>query len=189
MNFIHPFTFLGLSLDGERKRKEGWTKWSVMIFFVSYNLYTDNILPSKCDMNLVKTVENYIFVGTEGVLRCENRLETALVLNSWLRNLGLFISSLWGWESNDPHSALHIVKVKVAQSCPTLFDPMDRSLPGFSIHGIFQARVLEWGAIACSGAKTMEKLFPLPNTSDFLIPVTLVSLIAFRRLCRKSHEC
>ena len=35
---------------------------------------------------------------------------------------------------------------EVAQSCPTLSDPMDCSLPGFSIHGIFQARVLEWGA-------------------------------------------
>ena len=37
---------------------------------------------------------------------------------------------------------------EVAQSCPTLSDPMDWSLPGSSIHGIFQARVLEWGAIA-----------------------------------------
>ena len=35
---------------------------------------------------------------------------------------------------------------EVAQSCPTLSDPMDRSLPGSSVHGIFQARVLEWGA-------------------------------------------
>ena len=39
---------------------------------------------------------------------------------------------------------------EVAQLCPTLSDPMDWSLPGFSIHGIFQARVLEWGAIAFS---------------------------------------
>ena len=39
---------------------------------------------------------------------------------------------------------------EVAQSCPTLSDPMDCSLPGSSIHGIFQARVLEWGAIAFS---------------------------------------
>ena len=38
----------------------------------------------------------------------------------------------------------------VAQSCPTLCDPMDCSLPGSSVHGIFQARVLEWGAIAFS---------------------------------------
>ena len=37
---------------------------------------------------------------------------------------------------------------EVAQSCLTLRDPMDCSLPGSSAHGIFQARVLEWGAIA-----------------------------------------
>ena len=39
---------------------------------------------------------------------------------------------------------------EVAQFCLTLSDPMDRSLPGSSVHGIFQARVLEWGAIAFS---------------------------------------
>ena len=39
---------------------------------------------------------------------------------------------------------------EVAQSCPTLSDPMDYSSPGSSVHGIFQARVLEWGAIAFS---------------------------------------
>ena len=37
---------------------------------------------------------------------------------------------------------------EVAQSCPTLHDPMDCSPPGSSVHGIFQARVLKWGAIA-----------------------------------------
>ena len=40
---------------------------------------------------------------------------------------------------------------EVAQSYPTLGDPMDCSLPGSSVHGIFQARVLEWGANAFSG--------------------------------------
>ena len=39
---------------------------------------------------------------------------------------------------------------EVTQSCPTLLDPMDCSPPGSSVHGIFQARVLEWGAIAFS---------------------------------------
>ena len=39
---------------------------------------------------------------------------------------------------------------EVAQSCPTPSDPMDCSAPGSSIHGIFQARVLQWGAIAFS---------------------------------------
>ena len=43
------------------------------------------------------------------------------------------------------------VAAKSLQSCPTLFDPIDCSLPGSSVHGIFQARVLEWGAIAFSG--------------------------------------
>ena len=50
------------------------------------------------------------------------------------------------------HFLLQCMKVKseseVTQSCPTLGDPMDCSLPGSFIHGIFQARVLEWGAIA-----------------------------------------
>ena len=52
------------------------------------------------------------------------------------------------------HFLLQCMKVKseseVAQSCLTLSDPMDCSLPGSSVHGIFQARVLEWGAIATS---------------------------------------
>ena len=52
------------------------------------------------------------------------------------------------------HCLLQCIKVKseseFAQSCPTLCDPMDCSPPGSSIHGIFQARVLEWGAIAFS---------------------------------------
>ena len=39
---------------------------------------------------------------------------------------------------------------EVVQSCPTLSDPMDCSLPDSSVHGIFQSRVLEWGAIAFS---------------------------------------
>ena len=42
---------------------------------------------------------------------------------------------------------------EVTQSCPTLSDPMDCSLPGSSIHGIFHARVLQWIAIAFSAIK------------------------------------
>ena len=45
---------------------------------------------------------------------------------------------------------------EVAQSCWTLRDPMDCSLPGSSVHGIFQARVLEWGAIAFSRKFDLE---------------------------------
>ena len=58
------------------------------------------------------------------------------------------------------HFLLQCMKVKseseVAQLCLTLHDPMDCSLPGSSIHGISQARVLEWGAIAFSHYKTVS---------------------------------
>ena len=46
---------------------------------------------------------------------------------------------------------------EVAQSCPTLCDPMDYSLPGSSLHGIFQARVLEWVAISFSRGSSQSK--------------------------------
>ena len=75
------------------------------------------------------------------------------------------------WDSPDKntgvgcHFLLQCMKVKseseVAQSCLTLSDPMDCSLAGSSIHGIFQARVLEWGAIAFSGKTTHLSLFCL----------------------------
>ena len=62
----------------------------------------------------------------------------------------------------DCHFLLQFMKVKseseVAQSCPTLSDPMDCSLPCSSIHGIFQARVPEWVAIAFS-----EEALYIPN--------------------------
>ena len=53
---------------------------------------------------------------------------------------------------------------EVAQSCPTLSDPMDCSLPGSSVHGIFQARVLEWDAIAFSEIHSKALLFKLWST-------------------------
>ena len=62
------------------------------------------------------------------------------------------------------HFLLQGMKIKgeseVAQSCPTLSDPMDCSLPGPSVHGIFQARVLEWGAIAFSIPSLLPKALP-----------------------------
>ena len=86
------------------------------------------------------------------------------------------------------HFLLQCRKVKsesqVAQSCPTLSDPMDCSLPGSSIHGIFQARVLEWGAVAfsdiyvliydiCSPVnwKTWHSSFTLEVWSFFSFPI------------------
>ena len=74
------------------------------------------------------------------------------------------------------HFLLQCMKVKsereVPQSCLTLSDPMDYSLPGSSIHGIFQAKVLEWGAIAFS-----EKGYT--NLQFFHLPFPELNIIIF----------
>ena len=51
------------------------------------------------------------------------------------------------WSGLPFPSPMHKSESEVVQSCPTISDPMDCSLPGSSVHGIFQARVLEWVAI------------------------------------------
>ena len=60
-------------------------------------------------------------------------------------------ASLYCWVTGEVWFPSYCYCCQVAQSCLTLSDPMDCSLPGSSVHGIFQARVLEWGAIAFSG--------------------------------------
>ena len=62
--------------------------------------------------------------------------------------LSLGFSRQEHWSGSPFPSPMH--ESEVAQSCPTLSDPMDCSLPGSSVRGISQARVLEWGAIAFS---------------------------------------
>ena len=64
---------------------------------------------------------------------------------------------------------------EVAQSCSTLSDPMDCSLPGSSIHGIFQAKVLEWGAIAFSNDYSGFISFRIDWFDIFAIQRTLES--------------
>ena len=65
------------------------------------------------------------------------------------------IPSRWGWAPSAAPTPFHshpAAAAKSLQSCSTLCDPMDCSPPGSSVHGIFQARVLEWGAIAFSSS-------------------------------------
>ena len=71
------------------------------------------------------------------------------------------------WSGLPFPSPMHESESEVAQLCPTLSDPMDCSAPGSSVHGIFQARVLEWGAIAFS--EIMSSLYskPLMTTISF----------------------
>jgi len=79
-------------------------------------------------------------------------------------------------------SAAAAAAAKLLQSCPTLCDPMDCSLPGFSIHGILQARTLEWIAISFSNAwkwkvnvKLLSRvqLFATPWTAAYQAPPSM----------------
>ena len=80
---------------------------------------------------------------------------------------------------------LQCMKVKseseVIESCPTLSDPMDCSLPGSSVHGIFKARVLEWGAIAfsCNIVNYCQIIFSLFCIKYVLLSTTLAYNFGF----------
>ena len=78
------------------------------------------------------------------------------------------------------HFLLQCVKVKseseVVQSCPTLSNPMDCSPPGSSIHGIFQARVLEWGAIGeskCFNQSIIKEISPEYSLEGLMLKLKL----------------
>ena len=96
---------------------------------------------------------------TQGLLKCLSGVPCTPP-EYWLASSHLWSSSLASC-------------VLVIQSCPTLCDPMDYSPPGSSIHGILQARILEWGAISFSRGSSRTGTFP---TRDW----TQVSCIAGR---------
>ena len=93
------------------------------------------------------------------------------------------------------HFLLQCMKVKieseVTQLCPTLSDPMDCGLPGSSVHGIFQARVLEWGAIAFSSClvyfKNLPTLLQVLLFHSFLM-LSNNSYYGWRTICLSIHQ-
>ena len=70
---------------------------------------------------------------------------------------------------------------EVAQSCPTLSDPMDWSLLGSSIHGVFQERVLEWVAIAFSNLDSILKIRDITlSTKVHLVKAMVFPVVMYR---------
>ena len=99
--------------------------------------------------------------GCDGVILVQQEAKTSK--NKWeecfrkhRERSGRLSHLLRGMEKDWSHWGLGKER-KVAQSCPTLCDPMDCSLPGFSVLGIFQARVLEWVAISFSRGSSRPK--------------------------------
>ena len=100
------------------------------------------------------------------------------------------------------HFLLQCMKVKseseVAQSCPTLSDPTDCSPPGSSVHGIFQARVLEWGVIALSTKGDLLSLmfentiflnFKIPFIYNYISTFILVILKVKLHIVYEKKRC
>ena len=92
------------------------------------------------------------------------------------------------------HFLLQCRKVKseseVAQSCPTLRNPMDCSPPGSSVHGIFQARVLEWVAIAFSNCNVQQPLY-IHYTHTYLYMCVCLVIESYSTLCHpmdRTHQ-
>ena len=88
------------------------------------------------------------------------------------------------------HFLLPCMKVRieseVAQSCPTPRDSMDCSPPGSSVHGIFQARVLEWGAIVFSVCHWGRQIFNPHDLSPLVLCLCMLRYMA-KRLCRWNY--
>ena len=141
----------------------------------------------QTDGETMETVTDFIFLGSKITVDgdCSHEIKRCLLLGRKAMTKLLLLLSLFSrvrlwphrrqptrllcpWDSPGKntgvgcHFLLQCMTVKskneVAQSCPTLSDHMDWSLPGSSAHGIFQASVLEWGAIAFSYDKTRQHI-------------------------------
>ena len=116
------------------------------ICFVSgFNFYSD--------FSSVLFLKNY-FLGMCNLLK-EKKHSASAVLCPESSQMKM-MDRAWLW-SIDGNVKWYVWVSEVAQSCPTLYDPMDCSLPGSSIHGIFQARVLEWVAMSFSRGSSQPR--------------------------------
>ena len=131
-----------LFYSGLKKEKWGWVKLYCLKFKEHIHILRTQIIVLKGEC-LASAKIQLLLSCFSRVRLCATR-ETAA--HQALPSLGF--SKKERWTGLPFPSAMHESESEVAQSCPTPSDPMDCSLPGSSIHGIWQARVLEWVAIA-----------------------------------------
>ena len=95
----------------------------------------------------------------------------------------VFESSCTVYIPTNSAQKFHFIHIfaNTAQSCPTLSDPMDCSLRGSSVHGIFQARVLEWGAIAFSKIPCL--LAAIPHLPQHFQPLAATVFFVYPYIC------
>ena len=90
---------------------------------------------------------------------CCKKIMTSRRLRQWLTFFSnkYFLRYANFFRYNAIAHLLYYIDIEVAQSCPSLWDPMDCSLPGSSLHGIFQARILEWVATSFSRGSSQPR--------------------------------
>ena len=97
---------------------------------------------------------------TEVKVKVKSLSRVQLFANPWTvarqAPLSMGFSRQDHWSGLPFPSPVHKSESEVAQSCPTLSDPVDCGPPGSSAHGIFEAGILEWGAIAFSGLSVYD---------------------------------
>ena len=113
----------------------------------------------EIDGETVETVSDFIFLGSKITADgdCSHEIGRCLLLR---RKVMTNLDSIFKSRGITLPRKVHLVKKsesEVIQSCPTLCDPIDCSLPGSSVHGIFQARVLEWIAISFSRGSSQSR--------------------------------
>ena len=144
-----------------------------------------NHIITLCCLILYILYVSYISIKAKKQAKSLNRCFSMLLLSYFSRvqlcvtpekaahqaPLSLGFSRREHWSGLPFPSPLHKSESEVAQLCPTLSDPMDCSLPGSFVHGIFQARVVEWGAIIFSDLSP-QRIYKLQQIYEKFLNVT-----------------
>ena len=131
------------------------SNWVNPILLLELYLYWTKVSPSSHNTSTCLLQRHHHFPGSSTGMKKDMGCSSAI--QTWTL-LYLFIIHPWSLAPPGADFPNAAAAAKSLRSCPTLCDPMDCSLPGSPIHGIFQARVLEWGAIA----------FSVPNATQVL---------------------
>ena len=146
---------------------ESWNGWfwnsSQDLAFLGWSLWLTQLLLCLCapvNLELTEALPTSYFLAQNFFF----------FLTDFQNSLFLEVSSSWLFLVLGSES-------EVAQSCPTLCDPMDCSPPGSSVHGILQARILEWGAI--SGAYTQSRAVRTWSNATYCLGSNTVPTLVF----------
>ena len=139
----------------------GWSSFPAFFISLLFAIFSDTlcIYANRCywwpvnppSWNLHEAIEfvwlDYCCVPSIYV-SAKHTVDTQWTTVEWMIKL---------WNMNEGLSAYSVWMSEVSQSCPTLCDPLNCSLPGYSVHGILQARILEWVAISFSRGSSWSR--------------------------------